>query len=304
MKSLEEWKVCLYKDFSLRFASYPVSFRRHFLRKAKKIIASDKSGFKLFLSAAIAESNQGYKQNQELLRGLNLIYLCAWLAYDIYDDYNDGESKSPELPFANLSIYEAWLLANEMDDYIPITKYLGELLRETECANYQEIVKFHSFSNTKIQSYPNRLLYQRASGQLLALFSLADYWKLSPEIFLLWKQLLVKIISLRQMFDDLYDCWSDLENKQINSVNWRLANNSFSNNIFGESSKKYFYMEVLPDIFKKLDDDLKESCNLARKIEKYGFMMSFFFSILSHCEGIIVSSKKKHAKIVSSNYLH
>lgn len=292
--TLVDWHGFLWTDFQTLLADFPLEMIGVAKHKAQQLIADDHCGFKLCWAGQLSTSVALPFAPHKLLRQLHLIYLCAWLVYGIYDDINDGESRSKHLPLANYVLLRLLQLSRQLytgGDYQPI---MMRHLQVMEAANYQEL------HLDAYQNFPQNLLFERASGQLFALDVLADYWRLSTKEHHKLFRFARDLLSILQIQDDLRDWQEDYQAKRMTYVNQKLLYLAKNNSA---QIKEHFYLVILPNVLADLSVRISAARNLLRSLPQFAVQRGFFNLILSSCAKILVNDQTKSA-LLQQQYTH
>lgn len=280
------------------------------LKRALPVVHSKASNLTLFLVQRLMRStrNKTYLPRNIVL-SLSLVNLFAWIAYTIYDHINDGEGDLESLPLANLATQ---FLLREFSNFPSSNVYLqkiSELFSFMEINNLRENKTFRFEDNffIKISQIKeddlNNFSFQKSSAQVFSLYFFLDHLRLEDQKVIL--KIFKNIILLKQINDDLRDCFTDLQNKQINLVNYFLLKefNKFSSkeSFFLADEKllkEIFFIRTAPLIFTKISNLIKES-NILLKKQKLLKKDNFFMKILSDYEKILMEDRRKNTHFIN-----
>jgi len=95
----------------------------------------------------------------------------------------------------------------------------------------------------------------------------------------------------------LHDCFSDLSNGQINSVNYFLIKEDLDK-YENKKQKIIFYQKIVPLIYHRMNLYLCKAKNLLRK-QKLLKRDNYFKKILSYYEKLITEGQREHQNLLN-----
>lgn len=275
------------------------------LKKALPIIYSKDNDFSLFILQRLTPSAKSEVYlSKNIILSLSLINLFAWIAYTIYDHINDSKNNQKELPLANIAMQflmrEFYFLPSN-ENYFWI---ISNLFMKMEINNLKEneLLRFEKNFYIKISKIKQEDVYklslQKSIAQTFSLYFFLEYSNSRDKNKIL--KIYENIILLKQINDDLKDCFIDLKNRQINFVNYFLLkefNFVSGKELFFDdddpSLKKIFIKKTAPLIFKKALI-LIEKTRILLKMQSLLKKDNFFMKILSDYEKIILKDMRKN----------
>lgn len=286
------------------------SIEQFLIKKASLVVNNQQSDFAIFLAhhfvASLKDKNLLMKQN---IINLSLINVFAWIAYTIYDNINDEQKDLQELPLANLAIQLLYKSMFDLPDYSKHLKQIIDYLMEMEKNNFEEIdyyrfnkspwLKLSNLSKSNLDNFSAN----KAKAQIFSIYFLLNYLESADHKIII--SIFRLIVLTKQMSDDLHDCFRDLLNGQINSVNYYLLlsisgfpnKDDFLKNNF-KDLKIIFYKEIIPMISKKILKNIKKANYLLTQ-QKLLKENNFFKKILSNQEIIIKEGLKESSNLIN-----
>lgn len=269
--------------------------------RASTLINDKHSNWTIFLASFLSGGSSQIKTAQSLLLSLAIINLLAWLAYEIYDDFNDLElAKSKSLlPVANLCLQ--LLIAETINLPRGSTRVESMLqllqLMEINFMQEQEQVFFDGKPWSKVTSLRVKdwweLNTHKSIGQLFCVQVVLDELKISAVEQKIVKSFCQSLLFLQQAQDDFHDWLEDLQRGQLNLVNYlllqeisvRTDRDQLLTN--SEQLKHYFCFSAATNIFAIYHKYLKQaqvlyqSSDLLRKNVFFKKILSFHARIIA-----------------------
>lgn len=262
--------------------------------KAFKVIFSKHSDLALFLPNLLSlDLSTKTKINQSLLNKLSMINLYAWIAYTIYDDLNDNEGKITDLPIANLCLQSLFLEVSRLpksEIYLPKLCRLLNIMEQNFLLEKDKL-----FLNRAKEKDIIALSYRKSIGQIFGVYYFLEYYHLVDKKLIL--EIMRCLLLLKQINDDLHDCFRDFSKGQINSVNYFLIKEDFDKHE-NKKQKIIFYQKTAPLIYNKMDFYLRKAKNLLRK-QKLLKQDNYFKKILSYYEKLIVEGQRERQNLLN-----
>lgn len=275
------------------------------LKRALPIVYSKDNDFSLFMLQRLIPStkNEVYL-SKNIILSLSLINLFAWIAYTIYDHINDSENYQKKLPLANIAMQflmrEFYFLPRN-ENYFSIISNLF-LKMEINSLKENELLRLEKNFYIKISKIKQEDIYklslQKSIAQTFSLCFFLEYFSFKDRNKIV--KVYENIILIKQINDDLKDCFVDLKNKQINFVNYFLLkelNSILGKELFSNSDKtfvrKVFVKKIVPLIFTKIFSLIDETKNLLGK-QNLLKNDNFFMKILSNYEKMAMKDMRKN----------
>lgn len=297
-KQTKQEKLCIYIQQKIT-GLYEPKVQETILQKAQTIIFNKQSDLALFLPYELVSSLQNkVLVKDQILLSLTVINLWAWLAYTIYDHFNDLENDAQEtLPIANLAfqmlIREVYLLP---DSKFYLNKILNLFsIMEQNSLKEINVYRFKKDPWDQIALIKGAELanfsYQKSIGQIFSVYFLLKYYQLPERKAIL--SVLRYLLIVKQMNDDAHDCFKDLSFGQINSANYLLLkliatrkdrDELLSSKI--DDLKIIYYQQIIPVFSKKILNYIQKTKYLLSK-QHLLKKDNFFKLILSNYETIV-----------------
>ncbi|MDH4330259.1 MAG: hypothetical protein OEV93_01785 [Candidatus Moranbacteria bacterium] len=188
----------------------------------KKVIQSEESIDRVILlpfyfKKALKVDNE--RVNSKIIANLGVISLFGWAAYDIYDDFLDGEGDAKKISLANVFLRELSIIYSEISrNDASMKKLFRDMMNMVECANFWEvencrakIVENELIIPKYLPNYGNlEKLFERSAGHVLgvATILLLTGKKRNSKYFQKTFLLFQHYIIARQLNDDMHD-WED-----------------------------------------------------------------------------------------------
>jgi hypothetical protein len=268
-----------------------VDLEKDLLVKAEKLIAFDSDSLLIFLSARVHDDLKQAADNttnQSLLASLQVF---ANIAYGIYDDINDERKNLDQLPVANIAMNMMFKQATFLPEHLLCQQKLFNCLIGLEKNFYFEKMKLSSaqpiWKNMADLSEVEllRITFEKARATAFSGYLFLDALEIKGVKII--KKIITLIYFIRQLNDDLYDCFKDLKNGQVNSANYYLLKKiaEFENKselIKNEHYlRKIFYSEVISIVQNKIFRCIKRAQKLLlsqNSINRDGFFKNILYS--------------------------
>ncbi len=179
-------------------------------------------------------SAQSFSQNlqkqipTDLFVSLGVANFFGWMAYTIYDDFFDNESKIEYLSFANLCLREVTkIYENIVTKTTGFCEFFHSVMDKLDSENLTEVTKRRAKKDNQTLILPSvisSINFEKtdhkslghALGPLCLLFFLG-YRANTPEVLFL-TSFFQSYIALKQLCDDLHDWQEDLSNGNITPI--------------------------------------------------------------------------------------
>ncbi len=199
----------------------------------------------------------GKEVNEPLSVDLGTASLLGWIAYDIYDNFLDGEGESMNLPVANRALRHMTSLFTVLGKSYPeFNNHFELIMNKLEQANLTEIIG-------QEQPIDFKQLSNKSLGH--ALSSLAVVYASIPDVESEQINHLISFfkhyLNARQMYDDMHDWELDLSQGRITETVRYIMDDADSEDIVSlQSMREQFWNSS----FQKLNAILSEELSSAK----------------------------------------